>query len=393
MSAAAIPFLDLNTMHKQYLDEFKHIFAQVAETGRFIGGPMVENFEHDFAQFCTAKHCVGVNSGTDALRFALAAADFKPGEVVLTVPNTFIATTEAVTQAGGTIDFIDIDEKTYTIDIDKLQHYIKNNCEISKNNELISKKHNKKVAVIIPVHLYGQTASMDPIMEIARTYNLFVLEDACQAHGAEYFSEKDNCWKKAGSIGDAAAFSFYPGKNLGAFGEGGAVTTNNESIAQKVRILRDHGQARKYIHQSEGYNGRLDALQAGILNVKLKYLPHWNEKRFQCAQMYNSLFEKNNSVITPHIPQWAKPVFHLYIIRVHNREKLQQYLTDQNIGTGLHYPIPLHLQDAYAHLHYKKGDFPVTEMVSDEILSLPMFPDLTREQQERVVNAIADFQQ
>jgi dTDP-4-amino-4,6-dideoxygalactose transaminase len=255
---------------------------------------------------------------------------------------------------------------------------------------------------VIPVHLYGQPADMDAIKEIADKYGLIVIEDACQAHGAVYHSKKEGKWKKAGSMGLAAAFSFYPGKNLGACGEGGAVTTNDEKIAQKIRMIRDHGQAKKYYHDMEGYNGRLDAIQAGFLSIKLKSLPKWNEKRRRNASLYSKLFAQHfntlhptpytlNTVIPPYVPHWAKPVYHLYIARVPKREELQKYLGEKGIGTGLHYPIPLHLQNAYSGNSFNKGDYPGTEKVASEILSLPMFPELTEEQINYVVEKISEF--
>ena len=241
---------------------------------------MVEDFEREFAQFCDAKYCVGVNSGTDALRFAFLAAGIGPGDIVLTVPHTFIATTEAISQTGAAIAFVDIDEQTYTLDPLSLREYIEKNCDVdAKSGHLIERVSKRRVAAVVPVHLYGQTADMDPILDIASTYNLVVIEDACQAHGAEYFSKQANAWKKAGSMGRAAAFSFYPGKNLGACGEGGAITTNDEAMSHQMRMIRDHGQAKKYYHDVEGYNGRLDSIQAGWLSVKLRHLAQWNEAR------------------------------------------------------------------------------------------------------------------
>ena len=267
-----IPFLDLVTPHQELKEELTEVFTKALSTAGFIGGPMVEQFERDFAAFCEAQHCVGVSNGTDALRFAFIAAGIKPGDTVVTVPNTFIATTEAISQAGARPDFVDIDERTYNMDPEKLRDISKCNATSTDGN-LKNRKTGLPVTAVVPVHLYGQTADMDPIMELAERYNLIVIEDACQAHGAEYFSKKENRWRKAGSMGAAAAFSFYPGKNLGACGEAGAVTTNDAEMARKMRMLRDHGQSKKYYHEVEGYNGRLDAMQAGFLGVKLKHLP------------------------------------------------------------------------------------------------------------------------
>ena len=245
------------------------------------------------------------------------------------------------------------------------------------------------MAAVLPVHLYGQTADMDPIGQLAERYGLIVIEDACQAHGAEYFSERDRRWQKAGSMGKAAGFSFYPGKNLGACGEGGAVTTNDAEMAKHMRMLRDHGQAKKYYHDMEGYNGRLDAIQAGILRVKLARLPKWNELRRQASARYRDLFGgASDVVVLPHEPSWAKPVYHLFVVRVSDREEMQRHLGEQKIGTGIHYPIPLHLQKAYESFGYGKGSFPVAERAAPEIMSLPMFPELTEAQQSRVVEQV-----
>jgi dTDP-4-amino-4,6-dideoxygalactose transaminase len=247
------------------------------------------------------------------------------------------------------------------------------------------------VTAVIPVHIYGQVADMDPILELARRYNLIVIEDACQAHGAEYFSRTENRWRKAGSMGRAAAFSFYPGKNLGACGEAGAVTTNDEKIAYKIRMLRDHGQSRKYFHDVEGYNGRLDSIQAGILSVKLRRLTEWNRKRQDAARRYNELFSSVDGLIVPHCPDWTVGTYHLYVIRVQNRDELQRHLAQANIDTGIHYPVPLHLQKAYESFGYKQGDFPITEKIASQILSLPMSPQLQPEQQSRVAHEIRRF--
>ena len=268
-----IPMLDLVTVHRELEEELVSVFRAALGTARFIGGPMVEDFEVEFAEFCETPHCVGVGSGTDALRFALIAAGVQPGDTVLTVPNTFIATTEAISQAGARPDFVDIHELTYTLDPDALRVYLEVECVRDPlTRRVVNKRTNSPVTAVIPVHLYGQTADMDPILELADEYDLIVIEDACQAHGAEYLSRKDGRWRKAGSMGHAAVFSFYPGKNLGACGEAGAITTHDEGLAEHCRKLRDHGQAKKYFHAVEGYNGRLDAVQAGILRSKLRYL-------------------------------------------------------------------------------------------------------------------------
>jgi len=391
-SKDTIPFLDLATIHIELEQELTEVFKHALHTAGFIGGPIVEEFERAFAKFCGTKYCVGVGSGTDALRFALIAAGVKSGDVVITVPNTFIATTEAISQAGAELRFVDIDERTYNMDPAKVREYLENCCTVDDRiGVVIDNKSGKPVTAIVPVHLYGQMADMDPILEIAEKYRLIVVEDACQAHGAQYFSKKENCWRRAGSVGKAAAFSFYPGKNLGACGEAGAITTNEERLAQKTRMLRDHGQSKKYYHDMEGYNGRLDAIQAGFLTVKLQYLAEWNCKRQVAAHKYDQLFSPVSGVIAPYCPDWSRAVYHLYVIRVQDRAGLQKHLTGAKVDTGIHYPVPLHLQRAYEGLGYQQGDLPIAERTASEIVSLPMFPQLTAEQQSRVVDGVVRF--
>ncbi|HWZ81736.1 MAG TPA: DegT/DnrJ/EryC1/StrS family aminotransferase [Terriglobales bacterium] len=392
MSNPNIPFLDLVTPHVELERELTQVFQQALRTAGFIGGPMVENFEKAFATFCDSKHSVAVNSGTDALRFALMAAGVRAGDVVVTVAHTFIATTEAISQAGALPEFVDIDERTYNMDAEKLREYLEEDCSKDAFGKLVSKRSGRPVTAIVPVHLYGQMVDMDAILELAERFHLIVIEDACQAHGAKYFSRKQNRWLTAGSIGKAAAFSFYPGKNLGACGEAGAVTTNDESIAAQIRVIRDHGQAKKYYHDVEGYNGRLDAIQAGLLHVKLQHLAKWTEQRRERAAEYARLFEAaGNPVEAPFEPTWSKAVYHLFVVRTEDREGLMAHLKEAGIGTGIHYPIPLHLQKAYASRNYRQGDFPVTESAAATIVSLPMFPNLTAGQQGRVVEAVRAF--
>lgn len=388
----SIPFLDLVTPHVEMEQELTAVFHQALHTAGFIGGPMVEDFEKAFAAFCGTSHAIAISSGTDALRFAIMACGVPPGDVVLTVPNTFIATTEAISQAGALPEFVDIDERTYNLDPEKLREYLEEQCTADKSGRLISRRSGRPVTAVVPVHLYGQTADMDAILELANRYGLIVIEDACQAHGAEYFSRKHNRWMKAGSMGRAAAFSFYPGKNLGACGEAGAVTTNDSSLAKTISMLRDHGQAKKYYHDIEGYNGRLDAIQAGLLRVKLTHLAKWNAQRREHAAEYNRLFAAADETVTPPFePSWSRAAYHLYVIRTNDRDGMMAHLKNAGIGTGIHYPIPLHLQNAYASLQYRLGDFPVAEKAAAEIVSLPMFPQLTGEQQARVVKEILNF--
>jgi dTDP-4-amino-4,6-dideoxygalactose transaminase len=378
------------TPHLELEEELVSIFRSALKTAGFVGGPMVEQFEKEFAQFCEAEHCVGVGNGTDALRFALMAAGAQPGDTVVTVANTFIATTEAISQAGARPDFVDIEERTYNMDARRLREYIETQCCLDRGTgKLLNRKTGSRVTGIVPVHLYGQMADMDAILEIAERHNLLVIEDACQAHGAAYYSRRENRWKKAGSMGSAAAFSFYPGKNLGACGEAGAVTTNDPKLAGKVRMLRDHGQAQKYSHEIEGYNGRLDAIQAGILRTKLKHLAEWNQKRRRRARRYGELLESQyDRIILPYESPLNKAVYHLYVIRVKNRDQVQAHLAQAKIATQIHYPTPLHLQAAYATLGYKTEDFPVTEKVAAEILSLPMYPQLEPQQQKVIVQEL-----
>ncbi len=385
-NANTIPFLDLITPHVELETELTEVFQQGLRTAGFIGGPMVENFEKAFAAFCDASHCVGVGSGTDALRFAIMGAGIQPGDVIVTVPNTFIATSEAISQAGAHPEFVDVDERTCNMSPERLRDYLEKQCAKDPSGKLISRRSGRRVGGIIPVHLYGQMADMDAILALGEHYGLVVIEDACQAHGAEYFSKKNNRWMKAGSMGRAAAFSFYPGKNLGACGEAGAITTNDSKLADKARVIRDHGQAKKYYHDMEGYNGRLDAIQAGILHVKLAHLERWNAARRERAAEYNRLLAgAEGSAILPFEPSWSRAVYHLYVVRTHDRDALMNHLKEAGIATGIHYPIPLHMQKAYDYLNYRQGDFPVTEKAASEIVSLPMFPTLRAEQQARVV--------
>jgi dTDP-4-amino-4,6-dideoxygalactose transaminase len=387
-----IPFLDLITPHVELEPELMDVFRRALLTAGFIGGPMVEEFEHAFAAFCDCHHGIAVSSGTDALRFALMACGVQAGDVVVTVSHTFIATTEAISQAGALPEFVDIDARTYNMAVDKLRIFLEEECTRDKAaGRLISRRTHRPVTAVVPVHLYGQMADMDGILQLAEKHGLSVIEDACQAHGAEYFSKRLNRWCKAGSMGRAADFSFYPGKNLGACGEAGAVTTQDTAVANKIKMLRDHGQAKKYYHDVEGYNGRLDSIQAGLLHVKLAHLAKWTAQRRERAAEYNRLLARNLQVTCPHEPSWSKAVYHLYVIRTAYRDGMARHLNAAGIGTGIHYPVPLHMQKAYAGLGYASEDFPVSTRVAQEILSLPMFPQLQISQQARVVHEILAF--
>jgi dTDP-4-amino-4,6-dideoxygalactose transaminase len=363
-----VPFLDLKVQYRQIEAELKPVLEGIMAGGAFIGGPPVADFEKEFATFCGVRHCVGLSSGTDALRLALLAAGVGPGDEVITVPHTFIATTEAITQVGATPVFVDIDPDTGCIDIRQ-----------------ISSRITPRTRAILPVHLYGQTADMDPILELARHYGLQVVEDACQAHGATYKG------RSAGSMGIAGCFSFYPGKNLGAFGDAGAVVTDDEKLAMTIRMLREHGQSRKYYHDMEGCTGRLDAIQAAVLRFKLKRLAGWNRNRRAHAVLYAKLLSDVPGVTVIKEADFAQSVYHLYVILVDDRDGLQAFLTEKGVGTGLHYPLPLHLQKAYAAMGFKKGDFPASERIAERLLSLPMYAELTHAQIEYVVACIKEY--
>ena len=363
-----VPFLDLKAQYNSIKDEIAIAIQQVLDSCAFAGGPFTAQFEKDFASFCGTAYAIGVNSGTDALFMALRGFGVGKGDEVITTANTFIATAEAICSCGAKPVFVDIEEQTYNMDPSLLEAAI-----------------TPQTKAIIPVHLFGQIADMDPIMEIAVKHNLIVIEDACQAHGAEYKG------KPAGSFGDAACFSFYPGKNLGAYGEAGAVVTNNEKLTETVRILRDHGQARKYHHSLLGWNARMDGIQAAVLSVKLKHLPAWTEARRNNAKLYDTLLMGMDGAIPPTESGYAKHVYHVYAIRVQNRDALIKFLGDRNIGCGIHYPIPLHLQEAFDFLGIGKGSFPVAERAAEEMVSLPMFAELTEEQIRYVTGQVEDF--
>jgi dTDP-4-amino-4,6-dideoxygalactose transaminase len=363
-----VPFLDLKSQYDSIREEMIQEIQFVMENTSFSGGPFVAHFEELFASFCRCRYAVGVGSGTDALWLALLALGTKQGDEVITVPNTFIATVEAISFCGATPVFVDVDEETYTMNPGSLEAAI-----------------TPKTRAIIPVHLFGQAADMDPIMEIAKAHRLYVIEDASQAHGAQYKG------RMAGSIGDAGCFSFYPGKNLGACGEAGAVVTGNAELAGKIKMLRDHGQSQKYYHTLIGWNARMDGIQGAALSVKLKHLETWNEARIKHARLYDRLLADQVGLITPREASYGKHIYHIYAIRVNNRDLLMATLAEKGILCGIHYPVPVHLQEAYRFLGIKRGSLPVAERCGDELLSLPMFPELTREQIEYVASEIKRF--
>ena len=374
-----IPFVDLRAQHEEVRTEIEAALKEVIDGSQFIGGERVEVFERNFAAFCGSRYAVACASGTDALKLALMASGVREGDEVLTVPNTFIATAEAITLAGAHCSFVDIDRETYNLSPHKLAEFLEKQCVLGKDGQPVDARTGRRVVAVLAVHLYGLPADMQPIQELARQYHLKVIEDACQAHGAGYTVE--GAEMRAGTLGAAAAFSFYPGKNLGAMGEGGAVTTNHDTMNRWMRIWRDHGQKERYVHLSpHGWNGRLDALQCAILNIKLKKLAEWNERRRQAAELYRDRLSGVQEIILPQEAPGRKHVYHLFVVRLPDREKARQYLSEQGIGVGLHYPIPLHLQPAYRDLGWKPGDFPEAEAAAGAILSLPMFPHISEEQ-------------
>lgn len=390
MPTNPVPFLDLVTPHRELEEELVAAFREAVRSAAFVGGPQVEAFEREFAEYCGATHCVGVANGTDAVRFALMASGVGRGDAVVTVSHTFIATVEAISQAGAETEFVDIDERMYTMSPSALSEYLESCARDQATGRPLGKRTGKPIKAVLPVHLYGQVADMDAILSIAERYNLLVIEDACQAQGAEYRSANGG-WRRAGTFGKTAAFSFYPGKNLGSCGEGGAVTTADEQVAKTIKMLREHGQTTKYYHDLEGYNGRLHAIQAAFLSIKLRHLDVWNAGRRAAAAEYAELLSKIPGVIVPFEPETSRSVYHLFVIRTNNRDGLGEYLKSQGVSTGLHYPVPLHLQKCYRGWGYANGSFPVTERIAREILSLPMFPGLAEQQQRQVAAGISAF--
>lgn len=362
-----IPFVDLQAQYRSIKDEVDAAVLAVMSRGDFVLGGAVTEFEKAFADYCEADYAVGVDSGYSALELALLAYDIGPGDEVITAANTFIATTLAISNCGAKPVLVDIDPDTYNIDPQKIEAAI-----------------TPATRAIMPVHLYGQPADMDPILEIAQRHNLIVIEDAAQAAGARYKG------RKVGGIGHAAGFSFYPGKNLGAYGDAGAVVTNDPAVADKVRLLRNIGQRVKYHHDIKGFNHRLDTMQAAVLQVKLPYLDGWNEQRRRAAATYERLLA-GLPIVTPSVLDDVEHIYHLYVVRLENRGALQEALQDAGVATGLHYPVPIHLQPAYQELGYKRGDFPITEAYAETILSLPMFPELDDQKVAYVVDLIQGY--
>jgi dTDP-4-amino-4,6-dideoxygalactose transaminase len=360
-----VPFLDLRSHHAPILDELNTAIQEVIESSAFAGGPFTVRFEEDFAAYCKCPYAIALGSGTEALWLTLLAMGVGPGDDVITVPSTFMATAEAISYCGAKPVFVDVDEQTYTMDPGALGDALTG-----------------RTKAIIPVHLFGQPADMDPILEFGRRHGLFVIEDACQAHGAEYKG------RRAGSLGDAGCFSFYPGKNLGALGEAGAVVTHNAELQEKIKILRDHGQVRKYYHTMVGWNCRMDGIQGAVLRVKLRYLEGWNELRRAHAARYDRALAGIEEIVTPFPSANVRHVYHVYAIRVQERDEVMKLLGESGIGCGVHYPVPVHLQEAYRDLGYKRGAFPVSEKCAAEFVSLPMFPELNSAQMDAVIQSV-----
>jgi dTDP-4-amino-4,6-dideoxygalactose transaminase len=362
-----VPFLDLKSHHAPMLDEINRAIHEVIECSAFAGGAFVADFEQDFAAYCHVPYALGVGSGTEALWLSLLACGVGVGDEVITVPSTFMATAEAITYCGARPVFVDIDARTYTMNPEALQSAL-----------------TPRTKAIIPVHLFGQPADMDAIVEFAHEHGLCVIEDACQAHGAEYKG------RRVGTLGDTACFSFYPGKNLGAFGEAGAIVTGSTQLHEKIRILRDHGQVRKYFHKMVGWNCRMDGIQGAVLRIKLRHLEAGNQRRRAHAAHYDAALSGVEEVVTPAHASYARHVYHVYAIRVNQRDEVMKCLADQGIGTGIHYPVPVHLQEAYRSLGYNQGAFPIAERCAGEFVSLPMYPELTEAQLEIVIEGVKE---
>lgn len=363
-----IPFGDLKRQYDSIKTEVDFAVKQVLDSGWFILGKQVEGFEKEFAEYLEVKYAVAVGSGTEALHLALVALGVGSGDEVITVPNTAVFTVSAISFANAKPVFVDIDKNYYAMDAKKIEKAI-----------------TKKTKAIMPVHLYGQCADMDEIRSVAEKHDIKIVEDACQSHGAEYKS------KKAGSIGDIGCFSFYPSKNLGAFGDGGIAVTNSRELADKLKLLRNGGQEKRYFHKIKGFNSRLDEIQAAVLSIKLKYLDKWNDMRRNMASLYDTLIT-NSKIMKPVEAKYNKHVYHLYVIKTKQRDKLQKYLADNDIQTYVHYPVPVHLQQAYRDLNILKGKYPVAEECSDTILSLPMYPELKKEEVKQICEVINSFE-
>ncbi|HEV2250426.1 MAG TPA: DegT/DnrJ/EryC1/StrS family aminotransferase [Candidatus Limnocylindria bacterium] len=370
MTKTDIPLVDLKAQYRTIRDEVRAAIDDVLEGMQLTIGPNVKAFDQEFAAFCGAKHAIGVGSGTDALQLAIRALGISAGDEVITVSHTFFATVEAILYSGARPILVDIDERTFNMDFAAAAQAI-----------------TPRTKAIMPVHLYGRTVDLKPLLALAKERGLQIIEDACQAHGAAL-----DTGARAGASGRVSAFSFYCSKNLGAYGEAGSITTNDDALATELRSLREHGQSTRYYHPVVGYNARLDEIQAAILRIKLRKLPEWNARRLAIARHYNDRLN-GSGVVAPEIPEGGRHVFHCYVVRVPDgkRDALRQYLSDRGIGTGVHYPVPIHLQEASAFLGYRQGDFPVTERIAGEVVSLPMYAELTDAQVDTVASAVREF--
>ena len=379
-----VPFVDLRLQHDELRAEIERSIINLIDSSCFIGGEPVQAFEAHFAAYCGARHAVACANGTDALKLALMACGVQQGDEVVTVPNTFIATVEDIMMAGAFPAFVDIDPATYAMSPERLSAFLEQGCTRGREGALVSKASGRPITAVVPVHLYGLPVDMDPIVELARAYGLKVVEDACQAHGASYRG------RRVGTLGDAAAFSFYPGKNLGAIGEGGAITTDDAAMDHMMRVWRDHGQVERYIHVTpRGWNGRLDSIQCAVLDLKLTRLDAWNAARRRAAGWYRERLADDERVVLPVEREGSEHVYHLFVVRLEDRDRVRQALVEQGVGVGLHYPVPLHLQEAYHGMGWRSDDFPESERAAASILSLPMFPHLTEGQVDRVCAALA----
>lgn len=377
-----IPFADLGALHGEMREEIDTLIAEIIDQSSFVGGPYVKGFEESFASYCGVRFAVSCASGTDALKLALMSAGIGSDEEVITVPHTFVATIEAIIAVGAHPIFVDIEDDTYNISVERLGEFLEKKCLFQSDGRLKNKVSGRLVTALLPVHLYGLAADMEPILNLANRFNLKVIEDAAQAHGALYLI--DGKEKKAGTFGEVGAFSFYPGKNLGAMGDGGAIVTDDPERDRRMRMWRDHGQSEKYFYlSSRGWNIRLDAMQCAVLNAKLSRLDAWNDGRRQVAGWYRKKLQ-DDRIILPVEPSGRKHVYHVFVVRLSDRFNVRKKLSNCGIQTGLHYPISLHLQEGYSYLGYQQGDFPEAETVAESILSLPMFPHMTEEQVEYV---------
>ena len=385
-----VPFFDLKREYANIKDDIDGVLKEVLKSSSFVAGEFVQKFENSFSSFCGVKYAIGVTCGTTAVYLALKSLGIGKDDEVITTTNTFMATAEAIDLTGARPVFVDIDKDSHNINPKSISRFIEQESIWDKKTKsFVDRMTKKRIKAIIPVHLYGQMADMKPIMEIADKYGLYVVEDSAQAVGALY--KTDGSFRKAGSFGEISAFSFYPSKNLGAYGNGGAVVTDNARLAGRVRMLINHGQKKKYHHNILGWNFKMNGFQGAILHTKLKYLDEWNEKRREHSALYNKLFNKVDGVTTQREMGYGKHIYHLYVVRVKRRDELQRFLKSKGIGTAIHYPIPLHLQKPFHYLGYKEGSFPVAEKYAEEIISLPMFPELTEDEIRYVAANVKKF--